>query len=186
MSVSDHEETSNSIPLFSRLVATGFFAGYIPWASGTFGTAVGVLLYLLPHTDGPFILPAMVVTGFFLGVFTSGKVAAVVGHKLTRTAELAKATFQSGRHGEADPSIVVIDEIVGMWVSLLFLPKTTLVVVIAFVLFRVFDILKPPPAGRLEGYPHGWGIMLDDVVAGVYANLATQILFRVVESAFGA
>jgi len=183
MPASDQKETnSNAIPFFTRLIATGFYSGYIPWASGTFGTLVGILLYLLPGTENPVVLFTMIVVGFVAGVRTAGRVADIVGHKLTRSAELAKATFQPGKHEAADPSIVVIDEIVGVWITLLFVPKATVLVVIAFFAFRAFDIVKPPPAQQLERIPNGWGIMLDDIVAGVYANIATQICFWLIRS----
>jgi phosphatidylglycerophosphatase A len=78
--------------------------------------------------------------------------------------------------GVEDPGPVVIDEVVGMFVSLLWLPATWPVILAAFLAFRVFDIVKPWPAGRLEHVPGGWGVMADDVMAGVYANLAVQIL----------
>ncbi len=169
------EGSPRHIPFLPNLIATGLFAGYIPWTSGTFGTLVGVLFYLLPGAEHPLVLGIMAVIGFFVGVWASARVAAVVGHRLTRSAEKAKQMFQEGEHLTADPSIVVIDEIVGIWITFLFLPKTIPVIVIGFLAFRVFDILKPQPARRLESIPHGWGIMLDDVVAGVYANIATQI-----------
>lgn len=76
--------------------------------------------------------------------------------------------------GVEDPGPVVIDEVVGMFVSLLWLPATWPVVLAAFLAFRVFDIVKPWPAGRLEHVPGGWGVMADDVMAGVYANLLVQ------------
>lgn len=184
MPASGREETKStrSIPFFTNLIATGFFSGYIPWASGTFGTLIGVLVYLLPGIENPAVLSTMIVVGLFVGVWTSRRVAGIVGHKLTRSAELAKATFQPGEHEAADPSIVVIDEIIGMWIALLFVPKATVPVVITFVAFRAFDIVKPPPAQQLERIPNGWGIMLDDVVAGVYANIATQICLWLVHS----
>jgi phosphatidylglycerophosphatase A len=184
MPASGREETNStrSIPFFTNLIATGFFSGYIPWASGTFGTLVGVLVYLLPGIENPAVLSTLIVFGLFVGVWTSGRVAHIIGHKLTRSAELTKATFQPGKHEAADPSIVVIDEIIGVWIALLFVPKTGLAVVIAFFAFRAFDIVKPPPAQQLERIPYGWGIMLDDVVAGVYANIATQICLWLVRS----
>ena len=186
MPVSDQEDPRNSrpIPFFTNLIATGFFAGYIPWASGTFGTLVGVLIYLLPGTDSPWILLLMIVLGFFAGVTTSNRVAEIVGHRLTKSAELAKSTFQPGGHEAADPSIVVIDEIVGVWITLLHLPKASLIVVAAFFAFRFFDIIKPPPARQLERVPKGWGIMLDDVIAGVYANIAIQLIYLAAKTYF--
>ena len=77
-----------------------------------------------------------------------------------------------------------IDEIVGMWISLLFLPKTFFVILLAFIFFRLFDILKPPPARQLEPLPNGWGIMLDDVMAGIYANLAVRLVLLVFPTVF--
>jgi phosphatidylglycerophosphatase A len=173
-------EPSRTIPFLSRFIATGFFSGYIPWASGTFGTAVGVLIYFIPGVESPAILLSLVVIITVVGAITAAQVARVEGHKLTKTAELAKEKFQGGEHTEPDPSIVVIDEIAGMLVSLLFLPKTWLVILIAFFAFRFFDIVKPYPARQLERVPNGWGIMLDDVVAGVYANLATHASYHAI------
>jgi phosphatidylglycerophosphatase A len=185
MQASGQEESSrNSIPFFTNLIATGFFSGYIPWASGTFGTLVAVLIYFLPGTENPAVLSTMIVVGFFVGVWTSGRVAGIVGHKLTRSAELAKAKFQPGEHEVADPSIVVIDEIIGMWLALLFVPKTGIAIAIAFFAFRAFDIVKPPPARQLERIPNGWGIMLDDIVVGVYANIVAQITPWIIRSYF--
>ncbi|MCC6396966.1 MAG: phosphatidylglycerophosphatase A [Bacteroidetes bacterium] len=161
------------IPFFHRFVATGFFSGYVPWASGTVGTLVGLLIYLIPGVESVPLLSGLIVAGFFAGVISSARVAAAVGNQLTRTAEIAKTAFQPHGHATADPSIVVIDEIVGMWVTLLFLPKTLPVMVIGFVAFRVMDILKPQPARYLERLPGGWGIMLDDLAAGIYANAIT-------------
>ena len=186
MSVSGQEETNrhSSIPFFTNLIATGFFSGYIPWASGTFGSLVGVIIYLLPGTENPALLCSMILVGFGVGVWTSSRVAHIVGHQLTRSAELAKSTFQPGHHETADPSIVVIDEIVGMWITLLFIPKSAAAITIAFLAFRAFDIVKPPPSRQLERIPGGWGIMLDDVVAGVYANIAVQIILWFMRSYF--
>ena len=79
------------------------------------------------------------------------------------------------RLGE-DPQIVVIDEIVGMWISLIILPKTIWIVLLAFFFFRVYDTIKPPPARSLEHLKHGLGIMLDDVAAGVYANISVRVI----------
>jgi phosphatidylglycerophosphatase A len=100
----------------------------------------------------------------------------VDGHRLTKTAAVTKAIFQPEKHREPDPSVVVIDEIVGMWVSLFLLPLDLLTVLTSFVLFRMFDVLKPPPARQVEHVPRGWGIMLDDIIAGIYANLGTRLL----------
>ncbi|HET6272633.1 MAG TPA: phosphatidylglycerophosphatase A [Bacteroidota bacterium] len=178
MSTSSSQEPAGSpapVSFLTRLIATGLYSGYIPWASGTFGTLVGIIVCLIPGVSDSVFLGVLIVVFFFVGAATSSRVAHAVGHKLTRSAELAKATFQSGSHGNPDPSIVVIDEIVGVWITLFAIPLSPLSVATAFFAFRAFDILKPPPARQVEQIPDGWGIMLDDVVAGVYANIATRI-----------
>jgi len=147
-----------SIPLSRRLldqaatfISTGGYSGYARIVPGTVGSLVGLLLYLpaIPSPIGARI--AATVAVFFLGVFASSRVAAIWRIK--------------------DPHPIVIDEIVGMWISLMFVPPTVLNVVSAFVLFRLFDIVKPFPARQAEELPGGWGIMVDDVIAGIYAGL---------------
>ncbi len=184
MQGSAREGNSTSIPFFTRLIATGFYSGYIPWASGTFGTLVGILIYSIPGAANPAALIPLTVVGFFVGVVTSGRVAAIVGNRLNPSAAFAKATFQSGEAHPADPSIVVIDEIVGIWITLLFVPVSAVATLAGFISFRAFDIMKPPPARQLERIPGGWGIMLDDVVAGIYANILTRIIVLIVGSLF--
>ena len=146
-----------AVSLFTRFIATGFFSGYSPFVPGTAGSLVGLAMYyVIPWLDNPLILPAAVLVTFFLGVRVS--------------AELEK-------HLGNDPQIVVIDEIVGMWISLILLPPKPLwIALLAFFFFRVYDIFKPPPARYLERFKHGWGIMLDDVAAGVYANLTVRLI----------
>jgi phosphatidylglycerophosphatase A len=142
-------------------VATGLGSGYAPIAPGTAGAAVGLLLFW-PLAELPFALQAaatLVLSG--VGVTAAGAVAR-----------------RSGRH---DPGLVVIDEIAGMWVSLLLLPVTPVTAAAAFLLFRVMDVWKPWPARQLEALPGGWGIVADDLMAGVYANL----LLRAVLHALG-
>jgi phosphatidylglycerophosphatase A len=173
-------ENGPKAPFIERFLATGFFAGYIPWAPGTWGTVVGVLLYLLiPHSDTPWVLAMFIIAFFFVGVRSAATMAEVVGHQLSKSAAWAKTTLGQDQDHAPDPSIVVIDEIVGMWITMLALPKSAPAVIIGFILFRVCDILKPPPAANVERLKHGWGIMLDDVVAGVYANVLTRAVLWV-------
>ena len=75
-----------------------------------------------------------------------------------------------------DPGLVVIDEFAGQWIALIFVPQTIPVYLAAFVLFRFFDILKPFPVRQAEKLPAGWGVMTDDIMAGLYANITLQIL----------
>ncbi|MDH3442830.1 MAG: phosphatidylglycerophosphatase A [Deltaproteobacteria bacterium] len=143
----------------ATLVATGGFAGYAAVIPGTVGSLVGLLLYL-PLAALPAVVPSSaIVILFFLGVLASSRVEKIWGIK--------------------DPKPVVIDEIVGMWISLLFAQQNVTYFLGAFVLFRVFDVFKPFPARRAELLKGGWGIMFDDVVAGLYANAAIHGIWSV-------
>lgn len=155
MNDSESDKQSNNISFLHLFFATGFYSGYSPFAPGTAGSLVGILIYTIPGVEKFFILIPLSILFFIIGVITSSHLERKLGD---------------------DPSIVVIDEIVGMWVSLLFLPKQLAVYIGAFLLFRFFDIVKPPPARRVERLKGGWGIMLDDVFAGVYANIVLQVL----------
>ena len=79
-----------------------------------------------------------------------------------------------------DPGVVIVDEVVGMLVALMLLPSTITVIFLAFLLFRVFDIIKPYPARWCEQLSRGWGIMMDDVVAGLYVNVLIHIILWIV------
>ena len=166
-------------PFLARLIATGAFCGYVPWASGTVGSAVGLLIRLLPGVSAP-VLGALIAAGFFAGRWASRLVAIDEGHALSASAAGAKRIFQPGAALHPDPSVVVIDEIVGMWTALIFLPVEPAALIVAFVTFRVFDIVKPPPCAALEKAGNGWGIMLDDLAAGIYANVVTWITLRII------
>jgi phosphatidylglycerophosphatase A len=146
------EERSRSMKdRLATLVATGLGSGYAPFAPGTAGSLLGLALFWALHH-----LPL------------AGQAAATV---LVFAVGVAAAAHVARRLGVEDPGLVVADEVVGMWVSLLGLPLTGVTAVAGFVLFRVFDVFKPYPARDLERLPGGWGIMCDDVMAGVYANL---------------
>jgi phosphatidylglycerophosphatase A len=135
-------------------LATGFGSGYSPVVPGTAGSLVGLLLFLPAHALPPAGLLAAMAVLVVAGVAAAGHVARMTGLE--------------------DPGIVVIDEVAGMWVSLLFLPLTPVTAVAAFVIFRIFDVVKPFPARRLEDLPGGYGIMCDDLMAGAYANLVLR------------
>ena len=185
MSSSDHDERSSetgkpSIPFLARFIATGFYSGYIPWASGTFGSLIGALFFLIPAFSNTIILLIVIVVGIAAGIVTSAQVADVEGNRLTQMAKRLKDQLHHDGHGTPDPSIVVIDEIVGMWISMFAISPSLLSVAVAFVLFRIFDIIKPYPARQMERLPNGWGIMLDDVVAGIYANIAARLVMALV------
>jgi phosphatidylglycerophosphatase A len=138
------------------LVATVAGAGYTPLAPGTAGSAVAlVILWLVPFSRAGLLV-------FFLVVTVAGIWAAHVAER---------------KLGGKDPGEIVIDEVAGMTLSVLVLPLTAPVLLAGFVLFRVFDVVKPFPAGRSQRLPGGLGIMTDDLVAGLYA-LAVLLLAR--------
>lgn len=144
------------IPFLTKLAATGLYSGYAPIAPGTAGSLVAVALFLLPGFEQPMTLSIITLIVFFIGAAVSAQMEKILGD---------------------DPPVVVIDEIVGQWITFLFIPKTLGMIALGFILFRVFDIFKPPPARNVEKIKNGWGIMLDDVVAGVYANISVWIIF---------
>ena len=133
------------------------YVGFAPVAPGTVGAAAAIPFFLLLRQAG----------SAWLEIAVCAAIVAAGAWSAKRTEEAL---------GVEDPGPVVIDEVVGMFVSLLFLPVTWPVIAAAFLAFRVFDIVKPWPAGRLEHVPGGWGVMADDVMAGVYANLTIQVL----------
>ncbi len=144
----------------ARVWGTFFFTGYSPVASGTVGSLAAAAVYwFLPFTDNGVIL-----FSFACAAMLTGAPAAAVLER---------------RHGN-DPSIVVIDEVAGMWLTLAFLPKTWIALLAAFLFFRLFDIIKPAPARQIDRLQGGGAIMLDDAVAAIYANIATQLLLLVI------
>ncbi len=140
-------------------IATGAWTGYLPKAPGTWGSALGVAIWLPLRTLG---LPAYLgVTGLLL---IAGTIAAGAAEKIV---------------DRGDPGLVVIDEIVGQLIALAMAPAHPLAALAGFTLFRFFDILKPFPVSWLDQHIHGGlGIMLDDVMAGIYALLVLQIGLR--------
>lgn len=136
--------------------ATGFLTGYFPFASGTVGSFLAVLIYLLiPGFEEPYILIFVILLFSVVGIFTSEFAEKIYGF---------------------DPPEVVIDEIVGMWITLLFVPKTFVITAIGFVLFRIFDIVKPFPARQSQDLKGGIGIMLDDVISGFYSLVILHLI----------
>ncbi len=129
-------------------IATFLGIGKIPFAPGTWASLAAVPLFY-PLVDYPLIHAATLVVVYFLGVYTTGRYAQSIG--------------------ETDPPSAVMDEVLGMGMAMLAIPRQWHFVVMAIILFRLFDIWKPYPIRRLEKLPWGWGIMTDDLVAGLYA-----------------
>lgn len=131
--------------------------GYAPAAPGTFGSAAGLLLFWLVRASGS---PA-VEWAVLLAVTAVGVAAATRAESLT------------GRH---DPGLIVIDETAGMLLTLAAVPVGLGGAMVGFLAFRFFDIVKPFPARRAERLPRGWGVMADDLVAGLYAQALLRLL----------
>jgi phosphatidylglycerophosphatase A len=137
------------------IIATALGAGYAPQAPGTFGSAVGLVLW--------FVLPSVLWVQ-------------AVAIALVCVAGVWSGTVAEQHFNRRDPGQVVVDEVAGMMVTLLLNPVSVIGwIVAAFLLFRAVDIFKPFPVNVLERLPGGAGIMADDVMAGVYANLALRV-----------
>jgi len=145
---------------FILLLATGLGVGYSPVAPGTLGTLIAIpVYYFLSNILSP-IYEITLVGFFFLSVWTS---------------ENAERFY-----GKKDDQKIVIDEIIGFLITMLWVPRTLLFVIIGFFLFRFFDILKPFPIRHLEkGFKGGFGVVLDDVVAGVYGNIILHLIYLI-------
>jgi phosphatidylglycerophosphatase A len=137
------------------LIATSLGVGYVPIAPGTFGSAAGLVLWwMLPHTIA--VQAIAIVVLFALGSW-SGSVA-------------------EHHFGKTDPGQVVVDEVMGMLITLFLNPVGWMGAIAGFLLFRVADVIKPWPANKLEALPGGIGVMADDAMAAVYSNAALHLL----------
>lgn len=139
----------------SLLVATVGGLGYSPIAPGTVGSAAGLIVYLPIRWLGlPVVEALAIVVVFFVGALA--------------------ATTAERHFGHIDPGPVVADEVLGMLVTLAFLPVSITGALVGFVLFRIFDVIKPPPSRQLEALHGGWGVMSDDLMAAIYAHLVLR------------
>lgn len=140
-------------------IATGCYSGYLPKAPGTWGSLVGLALFYALHIFKLPIYLAVVAALFLVGTFAAGEAEKIMDFK--------------------DPGIVVIDEIVGMLIAMVTVPATPLFMALGFILFRLFDIVKPFPIRLVDQRFHGGlGVMLDDIIAGIYSLLVLQLIIR--------
>lgn len=144
-----------------KFIATFFGVGYLPKAPGTFGALAALLISILIHrwfghlfTE---IHAILIIIFYFAGTIAGTKLQVIWGK---------------------DPQKIVIDEVVGTWISFMFLPTQFWTFLGGFVLFRFFDIVKPLGIRKIDALPHAHGIMLDDVVAGIYANICMQLIYH--------
>ena len=138
-----------------KLISTCFYTGYSPVVPGTLGSLAGLLLYVLIGKDFMFYIGISIFL-LIVGFLISGRAENIFGIK--------------------DDRRIVIDEVCGMMLSLLFIPYKRLYYLIGFLLFRLFDVCKPYPARKLEKMHGSAGIMLDDIVAALYTNLVLRII----------
>jgi len=138
-------------------ISTCGYLGYVPIAPGTFGSAAGLAVFAAVRWSGsPAVELAVMLLLFTVGVWS---------------ASAAETHF-----GGVDPAPVILDEVVGMLITLAFIPVSITGAIVGFLLFRLFDVVKPWPANRLERLHGGLGIMADDAMAGVYGNVAMRLL----------
>ncbi|MGQ9632141.1 MAG: phosphatidylglycerophosphatase A family protein [bacterium] len=135
-------------------IATGAFVGYLPLMPGTFGSALGLGIYLLAART-PWLFYSIAACSILVGAWASGE---------------AEIDF-----GRRDDPRIVIDEVAGMLVTFFLLSPSIYTAGFGFALFRILDILKPFPIGRLQGVRGGWGVMLDDIAAGAVGNLLLRL-----------
>lgn len=139
------------------LLASVGYIGLIRVAPGTWGSAVGLcLLLVVRQTAGPVLESALLAVVLACGVWS--------------------ATLAERHYGRSDPGVIVIDEVAGVLIALFWIPVTGIGFLAGFLAFRVFDIVKPFPVGAAERLPSGWGVMADDVVAGLYAYVTVRVL----------
>ncbi len=139
-------------------LATGFYAGYIPFIPGTIGSLVGLIIYIL--------FSRFLGTYSYLIIVTSVLILGLLSIQECKT---------SFSHDD-DPPQIVIDEIGGFWITMFLIPINYKNVVMGFILFRILDIFKPFPINKLEKIRSPFGIMLDDIMAGILSNLILQVL----------
>ena len=137
----------------SYIFATGFGCGYFPKTPGTFTSLIAVLIFWFFPVDSVLLISISIVL-FVIGVPTATIVERIEGK---------------------DSGKIVIDEIAGQFLTYVFIPFTGLNIILGFVLFRIFDIWKPYPINKSQDLPNGWGVMIDDVIAAIYANLFLQV-----------
>lgn len=143
------------INFFENFIGSGFLTGYSPVASGTAGSLAAILIYLVPGFENLFVIIPAALVFIVYGIYLGNKFELKFGK---------------------DPAQCTIDEVVGTWISIIALPKTVGIIVTAFIVWRILDIIKPPPARTLEKLKGGVGIMIDDVISGFYTLIIMHLV----------
>jgi phosphatidylglycerophosphatase A len=142
-----------------KLIGSGFYSGYVPVAPGTFGSLVALLIYLIPGFENLYIIIPAILISIIIGIPIATKFEIV--------------------YEKQDPGYCTIDEIAGMWISLILVPKEIIPVTAAFFIWRIMDIIKPYPARKLEDLKGGLGVMMDDIAASGYALLIVHVFLLI-------
>ncbi len=154
-------DSSVRIDFLSNVISSFFFTGYSPKASGTVASFASLFIFYFKIFENPFLLFILIVVSFITGVFTSKTMMKKYG---------------------SDPSVVVIDEAAGMWLTVLIFilisgkPLSLYYLLAGFFAFRFFDITKLQPAKYFDELDSGFGIMMDDIIAGIYAGITAVLI----------
>ncbi len=143
---------------------TGFYSGYCPVAPGTAGTFVAMVFYILQNIFLGEILGSSI-------LYINLAIVLILIYPSIKLGDAAEVFFN-----KKDPQEVVLDEMMGYWIGILFIPFSFTGAITAFILFRIFDIIKPFPARNLESLKGGMGIMIDDYIAGIYTCICMNLL----------
>jgi phosphatidylglycerophosphatase A len=141
-------------------ISTCGYVGYAPVAPGTFGSAAGLVVFYVVRSTGSTVVElSAIVLLFAVGIWSG--------------------TAAEHHFGGVDPGPIVLDEVVGMLITLALLPVSPMGAFVGFVVFRVLDVIKPFPSARFEKLPGGLGVMADDGMAAIYGNLVMRALMAV-------
>lgn len=148
-------QSGNVLDFLIKFLSSGFYSGYVPRLAGTLGTFLGLIIYFL-MPESPYFYLGLIFILLILGVWLSGKAEIIYKKK--------------------DDQRIIIDEVTGYLVSMFLLPSNLILMVMAFVIFRLFDWFKPYPVNIAQKLKGGWGVMADDIMAGVYTCLCLHVI----------
>lgn len=150
------------INFIDKFLGSGFFTGYIPFASGTFGSLAALIIYIaIPGFENAYVIIPLIFLSTIYGIYVGSKFEKVYGK---------------------DPAECTIDEVIGMWISLIYLPKSFAIYVTAFFIWRIIDIIKIFPIRKLEKLDGGLGIVADDVLGGIYSLIIIHLILYLIKN----
>lgn len=150
---------------FSVIFSTLLMTGFIPYAPGTAGSIIAMIVYFILPSEWFQTSPAIfiLIPVYFIILLITIPI-------------LTQAEKILGK----DDRRIVLDEFMGFFLAVLFLPRSIMIIFLAFILFRVYDIFKPVPVNLLQKLPGGWGILADDLMAGIYSNVSCRVMLLLV------